>query len=180
MCGSRTAHGKNPLDPSRVHRTLHKLSQSGSPPLLGSIVLPERDSVEDEDLRWFTLAADLESLEPHRSRQPGTASAAGSAAAQPSSGSTQPPPWHEGPGGGTKRPSVVLSLTEDDPTRHRDNPAGQQLLTGRAKRQRRQHTTNYRFRIFTKDTAQAALVASPQDCAPPSASAVLQCECSCT
>ena len=77
-----------------------------------------------------------------------------------------------------KRPAVQLSLTEQDPTRHRDNPAGQLLLTGRAKRQHRQHATNYRFRLFTQDEAQAALVASLQGCAPPSASAALQCECS--
>ena len=172
-------HKENPLDPNSVHRTLHKFSQSGVPPLLGTIILPEV-AFEEEDLRWFTYYTDLESLSPHRSTEPGTASAAGSAAAQPSSGSTQQPPTGgQGPGGRTKRPAVQLSLTEEDPTRHGDNQPGQQLLTGRAKRQHRQHATNYRFRIFTQDPRKAALVASPQDSAPPSASAVLQCKCSC-
>ena len=173
-------HKENPLDPNSVHRTLHKFSQIGIPPLLGSIVLPESEGVEEEDLRWFTLDVDLESLSPHRSREPGTASAAGSAAAQPSSGSTQQPPTGgQGQGGRTKRPAVQLSLTEEDPTRHAHNPAGLQLLTGRAKRQHRQHATNFRFRLFTQHPAKAALLASPRDSAPPSASAVLQCECSC-
>ena len=146
----------------------------------GPFVLPESEGVEDEDIRWFTLAVDLESLSPHRSREPDTASAVGSAAAQPSSGCTQQPPTGgQGPGGRTKRPAVQLSLAEEDPTRHADNQPGQQLLTGRAKRQHRQHATTYRFRIFTEDTAQAAFDASTQDSVPPSASAVLQCECSC-
>ena len=39
--------------------------------------------------------------------------------------------------------------------------------------------TTYRFRILCQDPAKAAIVASPQDSAPPSASAVLQCECPC-
>ena len=174
-------HKENPRDPKSRHRTLHKFSQSGIPPLLGWIILPESEHVDREDLRWFTQPAPLESLAPHRSTEPGTASAAGSAAAQPSSGNTQQQPTGvQGPGGRFKRPAVQLSLAEEDPTRHVDNQPGQQLLTGRQKRQHRQHATTYRFRIFCQDPEQAALVASPQDSAPPSASAVLQCECECS
>ena len=171
---------KNPLNPKRVHRTLHTFSESGIPPLLGTIILPESEGVEDEDLRWFTLDVDLESLSPHRSTEAGAASAAGADAAQPSSGSSQQPPTGGiSQGGRSKRPAVQLSLTEEDPTRHRDNPAGLQLVTGRAKRQHRQHATNFRHRLFTQDHAKAALVACTRDSAPPSAAAVFQCECSC-
>ena len=171
---------RNPFDPTSRHRTLHKFSPSGVPPLLGTIILPESEGVDEEDLRWFTKDVDLESLSPHRSRQPGTASAVGAAAAQPSSGSRQQPPTGgQGPGGVNKRPAVQVSLTAEDPTRHGDNPAGQLLLTSRAKRQHRQHATNYRFRLFTQDEWKAPLVASPQDSAPPSACAALLRECSC-
>ena len=174
-------HTENTRGPNSLHRTLHLFSQSGQPTLLGHIVLPESEGCEGEDLRWFTLKPpDLESLSPHRSTEPGTASAGGSAAAQPSSGSTQQPPTGGlGPGGRSKRPAVQLALTEEDPTRHEDNPPGQQLQTAHTKRQHRQHTTTYKSRVFTADPEQAALVASPQDSGPPSASAVLQCECSC-
>ena len=166
--------------PEVAHRTLRKFSPSGPPPLLGTVILPESEGVDDEDLRWFTLDVDLESLSPQRSREPATASAYHSAAAQPSSGSRQQPPTGgQGPGGVNKRPAVQLSLTAEDPTRHGDNPAGQLLLTSRAKRQHRQHATNYRYRVFTKLHSKAPLAASPQDSAPPSACAVLLCECSC-
>ena len=172
---------KDPADASHVHRTLHKFSEKGVPPLLGAVVLPELP-FEDEDLRWFTLRTDLESLSPQRSREPGVAAAAGAAAAS-SAGSAQLPPSAgsgQRPGLGGKRSRTQLSLKEEDPTRHETNEPGQQLLTGRAKRQHRQHATNYRFRLFTDNEAQAASAASPQDCAPPSASAAaLQCECMC-
>ena len=122
--------------------------------------MPESEGVDDEDLRWFTLDVDLESLSPHRSTEAGTASAAGAYLAQPSSGSSQQPPTGGiSQGGRNKRPAVQHSLTEDDPTRHLDQPAGLQLATGRAKRQHRMHATNFRFRLFTQDFAKAALVA---------------------
>ena len=167
-------HKENPLDSKSVHRTLHKFSERGIPPLLGTIVLPESEGVDDEDLRWFTLDVDLESLSPHRSTEAGTASAAAAYLAQPSSGSSQQPPTAGiSQGGRSKRPAVQL----DWPAARAAAAHGPQLLTGRAqKRGYRQHATKYRFRIFVQDPTKAALVASPQDSAPPSASAVLQCE----
>ena len=173
---------KDPRDPNSSHRSLHRFSKKGIPPLLGTIILPE-EGVWGEDLRWFTYwtGTELESLSPQRSTEPGSASGSGSAAAWLSAGSTQRSPsgtGGQGPGGVNKRPATQMYLSAEDPTRHPDNEPGMQLLTARAKRQHRQHATNYRFRNFTKYPQQAALVASPQDCAPLSASAALQCECS--
>ena len=150
---------RNEYDPTSVHRTLHKFSPSGPPPLLGTVILPESEGVDDEDLRWFTLdAGQLESLSPQRNTFTPPLSAYHSAAAQPSSGSRQQPPTGgQGPGGVNKRPAVLLSLTAEDPTRHQGNPAGQPLLTSRAKRQHRQHATNYRYRVFTQDAWKAPL-----------------------
>ena len=52
---------KDPSDPTQQHRTLHKFSEKSDPPLLGNIILP---AAAEEDLRWFTLRIDLESLSP--------------------------------------------------------------------------------------------------------------------
>ena len=130
--------------------------------------MPESEGVDDKDLRWFTLDVDLESLSPHRSAAAGGVWAAGSSAQSSSGSSQQPPTGGISQGGRNKRPAVQLSLRDEDPTRHRDQPAGMQLATGRAQRQHRMHATNFRFRVFTNDHAKAALVAiSRFDSAPP-------------
>ena len=169
---------KDPSDPTHQHRTLHKFSEKGYPPLLGNIILPE-PHFEEEDLRWFTLRIDLESLSPQKSKERATRTAAGSAAAS-SSGSAQVT-TSEGsrkdpPGRRSKRIVTKHSLKEEDPTRHETNEPGEELASKRAKRQHRQHATNYRFRIFTEDEEKAALAASPREF-PPSAAAALQCAC---
>ena len=169
---------KDPADPNQAHRSLHKFCEKGQPPQLASIVLPE-PAWEDEDLRWLTLSSDLESLSPQRSKEPGAGTAAGSAAASSAGSAQQPPSAAPGRrvGADPKRTRTELSLKNEDPTRHESNKPGQKLLTERAKRQHRQHATNYKFRVFTNNHTQAALAAPPQDCAPPFVSAALQCEC---
>ena len=159
--GTRT----DPNDPSHAHRTLHKLCAKGAPPLLGTIILPEQP-FEDEDLRWFTLQTDLESLSPQRSRVPAAAST--SAATRGSGSGSQPPSAGSGrrrdPQG--KRSRTELSLKEEDPTRCESLNSAQQLLSERSKRQHRQHSTNYRFRVFTEDEAQADVPMAPPSLPP--------------
>ena len=140
--------------------------------MFGTIVLPEPDH-DEEDLRWFTLRADLESLSPQRSGGAGLVSASG-AAASACAAHRMPPPPPAAPGRGSplgKRPRKQQALKDEDPTRHEGQEPGTKLASERAKRQHRQHATNYRFRVFTDDEAQAAFAARPSDPPPLSAPA---------
>ena len=163
---------KDPSDPTQQHRTLHKFSEKGDPPLLGNIILP---AAAEEDLRWFTLRTDLESLSPQIPRERAAAKAAGSAAASSSgiarvttsAGSGQRP-------GRASDLVMQLSVKEEGRTKHESNEPGEELDTKRAKRQHKQHSTNYRFRIFTEAEEKAAPAASPR-AFPPCAAAAVQC-----
>ena len=129
------------------------------------------------DLRWFTLRIDLESLSPQRSREFVTAKAMAAAATSSSSSSAQVTPSAASPKpkwGEAKRTTLKHYIKQEDPTRHAYNQAGEELLSKRAKRQHRQHSTNYKFRLFTEDEEKAAFAASPRAC-PPFAAAALQC-----
>ena len=163
---------KDPQDPEQVHRSLHKFCEKGYPPMLGTIVLPEQ-SHDEEDLRWFTLRTVLESLSPQISWGAGAAAAASGAAAS-AAAHRMPPPPPAAPGRGSplgKRPRKQQALKDEDPTRHEGQEPGTKLASERAKRQDRQHATNYRFRVFTDDEAQAAFAARPSERPPLSAPA---------
>ena len=168
----------DPNIPGMQHRSLHKFSAKGYPPVLGTIVLPE-PAYEDEDLRWFTLRIDLESLSPQRSFRQGPAAPSGGAASASAAGAMPPPaavpPGRGGKGG--KRARKEFALKEEDPTRHEEQEPGQKLGSERAKRQHRQHSTNYKFRVFCEDEAQAALAAPPSEQSPLSAPAAPRSAC---
>ena len=167
---------KDPADPNQSHRTIHKFSEPWvRPQLLGTIVLPDRQSW-GRDLRWYTFRMKLESLSPQRSGEPGanwggvwSGPARSSRAQLPQSAGSDANPGPEG------YRALRRLCAEDDPFVLKCIEPWQEPLTKRAKREHRKLWTNYWYRCFT-NSPEAALVALPQGCVPPCASAPLQCE----